>query len=190
MKQIEILKQLLSAKEVKIKNLKIENKQLKKQLAKVSRQLIESRRESKITHAKVKKLQQSVKQLKVKNKKLAVQAEFSRKELIRAAAHGSFDSWTTVKKGYLKSAVSAANRLSRRFFKFYSDLEKLVNSGFATKDEILRIIWDVYAAAHSGDDANVYDSDPNYVDAEGAQDLFLVLRSKYGARMDEGWLEY
>lgn len=66
MSQIKALKELLNAKIVKIKDLEIENRQLKKQLAKVSRQLIETRRESKIVHAKVQKLQQSIKQAKLK----------------------------------------------------------------------------------------------------------------------------
>lgn len=39
-------------------------------------------------------------------------------------------------------------------------------------------------------DADVYETDPEYVDDDGAQDLFFVLKSKYGKEMSEGWLEY
>lgn len=190
MNQIEALKKLLSAKTIKIKNLELENKKLKQQLSKTHAQLKTERQQHKITHAEIKKAKRYIKQLEIKTQRLIAKEEAMRKSFIKAAGHGSFDSWSSVKKGYNRSAKSALNRLSKKYPKLYKDLTDLVNQTSATREQILKIVWDIYAVRHSGMDADVYETDPEYVDDDGAQDLFFALKINYGKEMPEGWLEY
>lgn len=70
MNQVEALKKLISAKTIKIRNLEIENKALKKQLGKVAQELLNTRRRAEIEHARVRKAEKGLKKIKkILNKK-------------------------------------------------------------------------------------------------------------------------
>lgn len=140
MNQIETLKALISAKNIKIRNLELENKKLKKQLSQTHAKLKTERKQHKITHAEIKKAKKYTKKLEIQNRRLVAKADSTRKALIKASGHGSFDSWSSVRKGYNRAAKSALNRLSKKYPKLFKDLTDLVNQTGATKEQVLQIV--------------------------------------------------